>query len=184
MDATSCAQALRGSDSLVVVGACVRQCIAQLTLDGGVVIADGSALPEDAAALSAAGTVDDNDDVRYDLELACLCGVDATSCAQALRGSDSLVVVGACLPGSYPLSMICTHRDRGCTPCARVARAPHLPAARPASVLRSLFTCHSGSGPTAPATWEIPCPDVLIFGRDTVGYSSAFRPVEAPPPQW
>lgn len=72
--------------------------IAQLTLDGGVVIADGSALPEDAAF-----TVDDNDDVIDDFELACLCGVDATSCAQALSAGDSLVVVGACVrQGSDP----------------------------------------------------------------------------------
>ena len=62
---------------------------------------------------------------------------------------------------SSPVSMICAQRDRGCTPCARAARGaelgsapvaseagrrhPHLPAARPASALRSQFTCHSGS---------------------------------------
>lgn len=74
--------------------------VAQLTLDGGVLIADGgSALPEDPFFSG-----DNGDDVVDDFELPCLCGDNATSCRQALGRGDTVVVTGACVSqGADPL---------------------------------------------------------------------------------
>lgn len=66
---------------------------AQLTLDGGVVIADGgTAIPSDDEFVR-----DDNDDVIDDDELPCLCGEDAKTCAAKLGAGQALRVTGACV---------------------------------------------------------------------------------------
>ena len=67
--------------------------VAQIAADGGVVIADGgTALPDDPDFPG-----DNGDDVLDDFELPCLCGEDATTCAQTLKRGETVVVTGACV---------------------------------------------------------------------------------------
>ena len=66
---------------------------AQLTRDGGVLIADGGTAIADDGSFDG----DDGDDVIDDFELACLCGSNASSCQQTLGRGESIVVPGACV---------------------------------------------------------------------------------------